>query len=335
MGARLPDMPPSPFERDQKANWAPEPQDGERAAKEALENRFVQRTSAEIEHLIVRLLTSSPFTVKVTAFGFVHEVVLPRFRQILEEQIPHDASDHPSSARANVLAFLGQAADFIIQSNAEQFSLLSNGRVAIPSMSHLRESVANYLQAERHDAIIVGQYYNKFAPIEGNLEANRLHAEFLLEELAKLLRDSPTLAEVIRQSQSFNDVFSSAAAPMEQAPLLTRAPELWESRAEGSGETSLGFLRRVYGPWLADITIADLRKIDEPLYLTLKQWGGRNKVPQDLKAFFGEAKKRRSRQDVEAELAKYNIKKPADAFARFPNDQKRARRLYQAAKIRL
>jgi hypothetical protein len=87
----------------------------------------------------------------------------------------------------------------------------------------------------------------------------------------------------------------------------------------------------VYSDWLpAPLSISAVGRLDHPLYVNLKQWVARHKPPQDLKAFFGSSRKRKTAKEVEAELKRYNIKKPEDAFARFPNDKQMANRLYMA-----
>lgn len=132
--------------------------------------------------------------------------------------------------------------------------------------------------------------------------------------------------------------FAQAADPLAGAapPIPTEAPELWKKRQSGSGENAIGFLRRVYAPWLpAPLSVAMLGRLDNPLYVALKQWSGRHEPPPDLKLFFDTFTKRRSRQEVTAELTRNKIKNPADAFKRFPDDPKTARRLYQAARARL
>lgn len=111
------------------------------------------------------------------------------------------------------------------------------------------------------------------------------------------------------------------------------APELWVNRQAYAGETALGFLQRVYGDRLANMRLVDIASLDQPLYHVLQTWRRRNNPPAHLKAFF--ARERRSRAEIDAELKKYKIRKPEDAFVRFPDDKATAQRLYQAARARL
>lgn len=123
---------------------------------------------------------------------------------------------------------------------------------------------------------------------------------------------------------------TSATSDLE---LPAKAPSLWSKRKENAGEKAIGFLQRVYGPWLSSMHLSDLTERDEDLYWALQSWRRRHTVPKHLKPFF--ARQRRTRAQVDAELEKYSIKKPEDAYARFPRDKKTANRLYSAAKARV
>lgn len=159
-------------------------------------------------------------------------------------------------------------------------------------------------------------------------------ATALLNELLDLRKRDPAAAAIIEKRLATEFTRRAATSAPTPRSLPSKAPEKWTKRP-GAGETAIGFLRRVYGAWLpAPLGIATLSGLDHDLYANLKQWAGRNPVPRDLRKFFSE-RVRRSSAEVEAELRKYKIENPADAFARFPNDRKLANRLYQAAMARI
>lgn len=135
------------------------------------------------------------------------------------------------------------------------------------------------------------------------------------------------LSAKIGTAPAVADRISSSAAIPDQAP------ELWSARDEDVGETSIAFLQRVYRGWIDQMHLQDIAMLDEPLYQALQTWRRRHKIPPHLKSFF--SRQRRSRSEVDAELKKYNIKKPEDAFARFPDDKSKAQRLYHACRSRL
>lgn len=156
----------------------------------------------------------------------------------------------------------------------------------------------------------------------------------LAEEIKSLQPAQRTqLRPVIDQllAKAFDSAAGPAGTPLAAGP-PTRAPELWSKRAENAGETAFVFLQRVYAPWLESMNISNISELDRALYLALQQWLKRHKSPPSLKTFF--ARQRRTGAEVEAELKKHNIKKPEDAYARFPDDKKTANRLYSAAKAR-
>jgi len=123
---------------------------------------------------------------------------------------------------------------------------------------------------------------------------------------------------------------AGSSATVREAQAFAHA--LWAERDAFAGETALGFLQRVYGTRLNHMRLADLASIDQPLYQALQTWRRRNTPPAHLKSFF--SRQRRSRAEIDAELKKHRIKKPEDAFARFPDDRATAQRLYQAARAR-
>ena len=147
------------------------------------------------------------------------------------------------------------------------------------------------------------------------------------DELRLLINE--TLAQAFESTNS-TPVHDTTRTEQQAAP--SQAPELWARREEFKGQTALGFLQRVYGFWLDRMRLADIAALDHPLYQALQTWRRRNTPPPHLASFF--ARKRRSRADIDAELKKHKIKKPDDAFARFPDDRATAQRLYQAARSR-
>ncbi|AXK81527.1 hypothetical protein DW352_13995 [Pseudolabrys taiwanensis] len=172
------------------------------------------------------------------------------------------------------------------------------------------------------------------APLHADLDPKLDQATFLVDALAQLIDERPELASELSKQPSFRKVFQSASKGMRsksKRPIPTEAPELYEGRGKGSGENAVGFLRRVYSDWLpTPLSISDIGDLDPKLYGTLKSWVRDRKPPADLTQFF-KSKKRRTPEEIDAELKKHRINKPEDAFARFPNDKKTAARLYNAA----
>lgn len=173
------------------------------------------------------------------------------------------------------------------------------------------------LSARRVDALV-----ERLSDLAGEIRALDPHERSQLRLLA---------SEIL--AQAFGSAGAAAAPTGTVRESIPRgARELWADRQAFAGETALGFLQRVYGSSLGSMRLADIAAIDQPLYQALQTWRRRNAPPANLKAFF--SRERRSRADIDAELKKHRIKKPEDAFARFPDDKATAQRLYQAARAR-
>jgi hypothetical protein len=106
--------------------------------------------------------------------------------------------------------------------------------------------------------------------------------------------------------------------------------EKWEGRNRFKKETSIQFIRRVYGRWLARLSRADLFKLDQPLYMAHATWVKRHGDPLNLP----------NRSVIaDREFSGLEITKPAEAYGRIPKDQrkdpdmrKKAAREYSAAR---
>jgi hypothetical protein len=134
-----------------------------------------------------------------------------------------------------------------------------------------------------------------------------------------------------------NRLYRAALRRQPPSRLPKTAPKLWNADARREHPTAIAFLESVYAPWLsAGLNLTYIREIDRSLYQTLAKWYERHKqnVPQHLADFFQARKSKRS-IEVEEELTRFNIENPRNAYERFPNDRKRADRLYQAALRRL
>lgn len=312
---------------------------------------FIRRAREEITLLMTRLLYGPPLKLEITPHGVVRDVVFPKdyFRTTLEEHIPH-GSDTPRDPDTNrIINVMYDATQNILMRCMSKFKMLPSSEAPPPSDGDLQQvdaqppsegdllvEIEDYLKnLRKSDSIAVGRYFERSLP-QRNLASKRLQANALLESLADLIRETPELKPDIAQHPRFKEVFETAAEKPADLLIPTEAPELWDKRKDASGETSLGFLRRVYGRWLpAPLTISILNTLDPPLYLTLKQWTGRNKPPADLRLFFRGQRKRKTTDEVDAELKKFNIRKPEDAYARFPKDKSKANRLYMAAMRRI
>ncbi|HEV7437692.1 MAG TPA: hypothetical protein VGO22_22930 [Pseudorhizobium sp.] len=112
--------------------------------------------------------------------------------------------------------------------------------------------------------------------------------------------------------------------------LPTEAPALWAERSSGRDVSPADFIVEHYGNWFEyGLTRQHLKRIDPKLYQAFATWMRRHDVPPHLAEF---AKSKKSA--VDDELKAEGIAEPGDAFKKFPQDQAKAQRLYQAAKRR-
>lgn len=102
-------------------------------------------------------------------------------------------------------------------------------------------------------------------------------------------------------------------------------------------ERAVDFFRRVWGEYISDDTQepflkSELRHINYELYRAMATDFSRNGVPEDLKKWW-KTSPRRSPNEVDKLLQKYDIKCPEDAFRRgLPREE--AQRLYNGARAR-
>jgi len=304
-------------------------------ASDAASNRFAERAAFEIESVALLWLAMAYSDEQVASDRrMVMQATYLAGPALLETLVPNDSND--PARRKDVLRNIHHALDRcrteLRRLQPKIFSVI--GPLKGFSFAAIRTITANFLSDHPEIAYDIGHYFETISPTRIPLDKRRNAADKVLDSIAEQIAHRPSLITELRAN--LDELFARAAEDSHQQAIPKKAPELWENRSLGSGETSLIFTRRVYARWLpAPLAIADLRILDPSLYLALKKWTGRHQIPPELEAFFGAGQKRRSRKEVEAELARYKIKKPSDAFERFPNDPKRARRLYQAAKARL
>jgi len=169
------------------------------------------------------------------------------------------------------------------------------------------------------------------APETSELEARVLALAGELRTVSKSERKR--LLSLLGHEVGLSATFADAAIEKTKLLLPETAPKLWGPEARKEYSTAIAFLESVYAPWLrAGLNLTYIREIDRSLYQTLAKWYERHKddMPQHLADFFQSRRSKRS-IEVEEELKRFNIVEPTDAYERFPNDRKRADRLYQAA----
>ncbi|MFZ5693936.1 MAG: hypothetical protein ACOY5F_22100 [Pseudomonadota bacterium] len=164
------------------------------------------------------------------------------------------------------------------------------------------------------------------APETSELEARVLALAGELRTVSKPERKR--LLSLLGQELGLSATFAEAADETGVVHFPEKAPELWADRPKDSRESPADFILRVYQPWLGSgFARPDLRALDIPLYQAFAKWIARHPVPKTLVKFCKETRAAR----IERELKELNIREPADAYRKLPNDKKRADRLFQAA----
>lgn len=164
------------------------------------------------------------------------------------------------------------------------------------------------------------------APETSELEARVLALAGELRTVSKSERKR--LLSLLGHELGLSATFADAAIEKKAAHFPEKAPELWADRPKDSRESPADFILRVYQPWLGSgFARPDLRTLDIPLYQAFAKWIARHPVPKTLVKFCKETRAAR----IERELKELNIREPADAYRKLPNDKKRADRLFQAA----
>lgn len=152
-------------------------------------------------------------------------------------------------------------------------------------------------------------------------------------ELAGDLRTIPEserkrIFSLLAQELGLSATFKQASAKAKASKFPDQAPELWADRPKGTRESPADFIIRVYGRWIKKgFARPDLRRLDAPLYQAFAKWIERHPAPAKLETFSQETRSSR----VDRELEELNIREPADAYKRLPDDFRRAHRLHRAA----
>lgn len=146
-----------------------------------------------------------------------------------------------------------------------------------------------------------------------------LPREVTLEELIELVQSLP--------KNKISKVFE-AATQIADSKLPVVAPALWANRSKGTTVSQFYDLHwaEFAGKGLSRNLI---RQLDRTYYYTLSKWLSRqnnNEIPPNMRVLLDTPSDR-----VKAELTSANIVEPRDAYKAFPDDQKKADRLYQAA----
>ncbi len=67
----------------------------------------------------------------------------------------------------------------------------------------------------------------------------------------------------------------------DRPPLPKKAPALW-AKDRLKGDTPVSFFKRVYEPWVGQMTRKDVGRLDHAWYAALSNWLRRNEIPADV-----------------------------------------------------
>lgn len=139
-------------------------------------------------------------------------------------------------------------------------------------------------------------------------------------------------AKIDRQANLVSNGFAIASRDELTLAFPNHAPALWSKRKTGRDVSPIDFIRQYYGEWLNQgLTRNSLRRLDRDLYQAFSAQISRLRragktIPEDIECLTDNPTER-----VDQELQEAGIINPSDAYKKFPDDRRKADRLYQAA----